>query len=101
MRGVKQTEEIGNIKMNPATIFDSQTSVFLHLHISQDGQSMSISPNNGAFLLNLGMPIVNFFFVMYFKDSSGNDKLNVSNVTIVNNSQHFLVKELSATFDPV
>ena len=35
----------------------------VHLHPS-DEEHMAVSPNNGAFLLNLTMPVVNFYLVM-------------------------------------
>lgn len=41
----------------------------VHLHPA-DHQNMAISPNNGAFLLNLGFPLVNFHIVMC---TMGND----------------------------
>ena len=35
----------------------------VHLHPADEGNT-AVSPNNGAFLLNLTMPIVNFYIVM-------------------------------------
>lgn len=35
----------------------------VHLHPTDDNH-MAISPNNGAFLLNLTLPLVNFYIVM-------------------------------------
>ena len=35
----------------------------VHLH-QADNENMAISPNDGAFLLNLGFPIINFYIAM-------------------------------------
>lgn len=35
----------------------------VHLHPADHNQ-MAISPNNGAFLLNLTLPVVNFYIAM-------------------------------------
>jgi hypothetical protein len=34
------------------------------LHPAEDGTIMAVSPNNGAFLLNLTVPIVNFYIII-------------------------------------
>ena len=43
-----------------------RTEQEIHLHPVQDesGTMMAVSPNNGAFLLNLTMPLVNFVAVV-------------------------------------
>ena len=49
---------------------------------------MAISPNNGAFLLNLAVPIVNFSIVLLQSPSPpGRMKLSVFNITFINDSE--------------
>ena len=43
--------------------FDKNNQQEVHLH-QADEHNTAISPNNGAFLLNLTMPIVTFHLVM-------------------------------------
>jgi len=47
----------------------------VHLHLSDD-QNMAVSPNNGAFLLNLTLPVVNFHLVMSTLET-GNYQLSI------------------------
>ena len=62
--------------------------VWLHT-TAEDGNPeapMAVSPNNGAFLLNLTLPVVNFTIVMMQSPprSMGSMKLSVFNVTFIN-----------------
>lgn len=45
---------------------------------------MAVSPNNCAFLLNLTIPIVNFWLVMLHHTDEGPVKMSVLNVTFIN-----------------
>ena len=45
---------------------------------------MAVSPNNGAFLLNLTLPVINFNIVMLQSPKQGNMKLSIFNVTFIN-----------------
>ena len=49
----------------------------VHLHPA-DEHHMAISPNNGAFLLNLTMPIVNFHVALCTLKDNGNTIHNLS-----------------------
>lgn len=63
LRGVDECKDFGKISINNYNFFSKSNLMEVHLHPA-DGANMAISPNNGAFLLNLGMPIVNFHLVM-------------------------------------
>ena len=59
------------------------------LHSSDEDSNpeapMAISPNNGAFLLNLTLPVVNFTIVMMQSPPrTGQMKLSIFNVTFIN-----------------
>ncbi len=51
------------MSINPGKFFTKSTVMEVHLH-QADNDNMAISPNNGAFLINLGFPIINFHVVM-------------------------------------
>lgn len=56
----------------------------VHVHPVNDSGDIAVSPNNCAFLLNLNMPIVNFWVVMLHSTEAGPAKLSVLNVTFLN-----------------
>lgn len=62
-KGIEECNDWGRISINPVNFFVKSNQMEVHLHQS-DEHNMAISPNNGAFLLNLGFPIVNFDLVM-------------------------------------
>jgi hypothetical protein len=63
LRGIDECNDFGRISINPGKFFYKGNSQEVHLHQSDD-HNMAVSPNNGAFLLNLTMPVVNFHLVM-------------------------------------
>ena len=63
LRGVDECTDFGRISINPGKFYQKGNTMEVHLHLSDD-QNMAVSPNNGAFLLNLTMPVVNFHLVM-------------------------------------
>ena len=54
------------------------------MHPVEQTGSMAVSPNNFAFLLNLTLPIVNFWLVMLHPTEDGPIKLTVLNITFLN-----------------
>ena len=62
-RGVDECNDFGHMSINTGKFFSKNNSMEVHLHPA-DNENMAISPNNGAFLLNLGFPIINFHIVM-------------------------------------
>ena len=58
----------GRISINPNRFLSNRTIMEVWLHSSDEDSNpeapMAVSPNNGAFLLNLTLPIVNFTIVM-------------------------------------
>jgi len=54
------------------------------MHPVENSGSMAVSPNNCAFLLNLSLPIVNFWLVMLHPTDDGPYKMSVLNVTFLN-----------------
>ena len=74
--------------------------VWLHT-TSENGDPeapMAVSPNNGAFLLNLTLPVVNFTIVMMQSPSTGHMKLSVFNITFINDDS-FCDLKLYQTLD--
>ena len=63
LRGVDECNDFGRITINPGRFFSKNNWQEVHLHPA-DEVNTAISPNNGCFLLNLAMPIVNFYIVM-------------------------------------
>lgn len=63
-RGIDECSDFGNIQINNGSLFSKQNYQEVHLHPVDDHGNMAISPNNGAFLLNLGFPYVNFHLLM-------------------------------------
>lgn len=60
---------------------------------------MAVSPNNGAFLLNLTLPVVNFTIVMMQSPRPpGRMKLSVFNITFIND-ETFADMKLYQTLD--
>ena len=57
----------------------------VHLHNSDQG-AMAISPNNGAFLLNMSQPISSFTLVIRSLQDTG--KIGVFQVNIINREGH-------------
>jgi hypothetical protein len=39
LKGIKQADEMGRIKVNPDSIYNNDASFFLHLHPTEDGSS--------------------------------------------------------------
>lgn len=63
LRGVDDCNDFGRISINSGNFFTKQNLLEVHLHPS-DNNTMAVSPNNGAFLLNLSFPVVNFYVVL-------------------------------------
>jgi hypothetical protein len=53
----------GRASINNYNFLSKSNIMELHLHQSNEG-ALAISPNNGAFLLNMKMPIVSFTLVV-------------------------------------
>ena len=73
------------------------------LHSSDENSDpmapMAISPNNGAFLLNLAVPVVNFqIMFLQSPEPPGMMKLSIFNVTFINDID-FLQMKLYQTLD--
>ena len=64
IHGIEECAETdhGRLAVNPREFLCSKTISEIHLHPIED--NMAVSPNNCAFLLNLTLPIVNFYVVM-------------------------------------
>jgi hypothetical protein len=75
MRGVDECNDFGRISINPGKFYTKSNMMEVHLHLSDD-QNTAVSPNNGAFLLNLTFPVVNFHLVMSTMES-GNYQLSI------------------------
>lgn len=56
----------------------------IHLHPTGEDGTMAISPNNCAFLLNLTLPVVNFWLIMLHHTEQGIPKLTAINITFLN-----------------
>ena len=76
--------DIGRIAVNPADFLCQNTLMEIHLHPVDNSGQMAVSPNNGAFLLNLTLPIVNFTIVMLHQTERGINKLSVLNISFLN-----------------
>ena len=63
IRGIDECKDFGRISINPVKFYSKGNQMEVHLHQSDD-HNMAVSPNNGAFLLNLTFPLVNFHLVM-------------------------------------
>jgi len=69
--------------LNPEDFGGKETLQFVHLHpVDNKSDEMAVSPNNGAFLLNLTMPVVNFTLVLHYAN-----QLSIFNVTMNNDDQ--------------
>ena len=93
----------GRISVNPNKFISSKTVMEVWLHSSDEHNDpmapMAISPNNGAFLLNLAVPIVNFSIVLLQSPSPpGRMKLSVFNITFINDIE-FADLKLYQTLD--
>ncbi len=62
-RGIDECNDFGRISINPMKFYTKSNFMEVHLHLSDD-KNTAVSPNNGAFLLNLTLPVVNFHIVM-------------------------------------
>jgi hypothetical protein len=69
LRGVKECTDFGRISINPYKLFTKANTQEVHLHLA-DPHNMAVSPNNGAFLLNLTMPVCNFHVVIQTIDDA-------------------------------
>jgi hypothetical protein len=87
VEAVAQNDE-GKIAINPSRFISSRTIMEVWLHTTSDSGDpeapMAVSPNNGAFLLNLTLPIVNFNIILLQSPKQGNMKLSIFNVTFIN-----------------
>lgn len=63
MRGVDECNDFGRMSINNGAFFTKSHIMEVHLHPA-DKDHMAVSPNNGAFLLNLTMPIVHFYVII-------------------------------------
>lgn len=63
LKGIDECNDFGRISINNSDFFHKSNLMEVHLHPAEK-ENMAISPNDGAFLLNLTMPIVNFYVVM-------------------------------------
>jgi hypothetical protein len=63
LRGVDDCNDFGRITVNSGNFLNKGNLSEVHLHPSDD-KTMAVSPNNGAFLLNLTFPVVNFYVVI-------------------------------------
>ena len=86
LHGVEEccATDAGRIAVNPADFLCASTLCEVHLHPVEHSGSMAVSPNNCAFLLNLTLPIVNFWLVMLHPTDDGPVKMSVLNVTFMN-----------------
>ena len=64
LRGLQSCQDFGRIHINPEKFFLKSNQQEVHIHLA-DHHSTAVSPNNGAFLLNLAMPLVNFHVALY------------------------------------
>jgi len=74
----------GRLPVNPSDFLCLNTVMEVHLHPVDHSSAMAVSPNNCAFLLNLTLPVVNFYLVMLHWTDEGAAKLTVLNVTFLN-----------------
>ena len=84
IHGVEECSESdhGRMVVNPREFLCEKTISEIHLHPIED--NMAVSPNNCAFLLNLTLPIINFYVVMGHNTEQGLFKLTILNVTFLN-----------------
>jgi hypothetical protein len=71
--------------INQCNFLSKHNVMETHLHQSDQGAT-AISPNNGAFLLNMKMPIVSFSLVI--RDYTNSFKTGVFHVNIFNTDAH-------------
>jgi hypothetical protein len=69
LRGVDDCTDFGRISINSGNFFTKANLLEVHVHPA-DNENMAVSPNNGAFLLNLTFPVVNFYVVISTLGSS-------------------------------
>ena len=75
----------GRLRVNPVDFLNRDTLMEVHLHpVENQSDVMAVSPNNCAFLLNLTLPIVNFYIVMVHNTEQNVPKLTILNVTFLN-----------------
>ena len=74
----------GRLAVNPVDFLSQSTLMEVHLHPVDESGAMAVSPNNCAFLLNLTMPLVNFYLFMVHTTDIGYPKLTILNVTFLN-----------------
>mmetsp|Transcript_965 Transcript_965/g.974 ORF Transcript_965/g.974 Transcript_965/m.974 type:complete len:203 (+) Transcript_965:361-969(+) len=90
--GLEECEDLGHMYINNPNISSRVNQMEIHIHNAEDG-TMAISPNNGAFLLNLTFPFVNFYALTLYQNGS-QTHIAVFNVTIVNDETMRITREL-------
>ena len=69
LRGIEECIDFGGITINPQKYYMKKSQQEVHLHLV-DESCMAVSPNNGTFLLNLTMPLVNFYIALQALDQN-------------------------------
>ena len=82
-------QDEGKIAINPNRFLSNRTIMEVWLHSTDENCNpeapMAVSPNNGAFLLDLTLPVVNFTIVMMQSPRPPDKmKLSIFNVTFIN-----------------
>ena len=67
MRGIEECHDYGRMAINPESFYTKSNLQEVHIHLA-DEHNTAVSPNNGAFLLNLTLPMVNFYIVLQTLD---------------------------------
>ena len=100
LRGVDECNDFGRISINCGNLFNNSNLMEVHLHPADD-HHMAISPNNGTFLLNLTMPIVNFYIGLCTLKDNGKalNTLSIFNVTIVNDDSLRISREIDTALN--
>mmetsp|Transcript_32023 Transcript_32023/g.42442 ORF Transcript_32023/g.42442 Transcript_32023/m.42442 type:complete len:110 (-) Transcript_32023:775-1104(-) len=86
MHGIEECSATdgGRIAVNPRSFLSEETLTEVHLHPVEHTGSMAVSPNNCAFLLNLTLPVVNFWLILLHPTDEMPVKLTVLNVSFLN-----------------
>ena len=72
LRGIDEcpNTDQGRISINSGNFFSKNNLMEVYLHPADKEGNMAISPNNGAFLLNLSFPVVNFYIALQSVNSN-------------------------------
>jgi len=73
---IKQLSEPEAIQINPHSIMDKECAIEVYMHPS--GDSMAVSPNNAAFLMDCISPISSFYSVCIIPYQDGTAKMMIS-----------------------